>query len=188
MVADGSTNLISPLLPRSYVDIVEAGAAGLPASTLIHSDKNNFAPHLGFAYRPWGNETVFRGGFDIKNDVVPRQAALGSVPFVVSEPAYNNPRENPIILPTVFPTTGSGAPTNVILPAAVNTDIRIPYSMQWNFTLEHERWETGFRLSYVGTNTRLGEWGYDYNSPVPDNRPDVETNPGHSRDIRRLTT
>ena len=87
---------------------------------------------------------------------------------------YNNPRQNPIVLPTVFPSTGSGAPTHVSLPPAVNTDIRIPYSMQWNFTLEHERWETGFRLSYVGTNTRQGEWGYDYNSPVPDNRPYVD--------------
>ncbi|MBL8220161.1 MAG: hypothetical protein JNL62_13080, partial [Bryobacterales bacterium] len=35
---------------------------------------------------------------------------------------------------------------------------------------EHQRWDTGFRLSYIGTNTRQGEWGYNINQPLPDNR------------------
>jgi hypothetical protein len=45
--------------------------------------------------------------------------------------------------------------------------------MQYNFTIEHQRWNTGFRLSYIGTNTRQGDYSYNYNSPVPDNRPFV---------------
>jgi hypothetical protein len=43
--------------------------------------------------------------------------------------------------------------------------------MQYNLTVEHQRWDTGFRLSYVGTNTRQGVWSYDFNQPVPDTRP-----------------
>jgi hypothetical protein len=46
-------------------------------------------------------------------------------------------------------------------------DIRVPFSMQYNLTVEHQRWDTGFRLSYIGTNTRQGEWGYNINSPLP---------------------
>ena len=42
--------------------------------------------------------------------------------------------------------------------------------MQYTFTVEHQRWEKGFRLSYVGTNTRQGVWGYDINQPVADKR------------------
>ena len=38
----------------------------------------------------------------------------------------------------------------------------MPYSMQYNFTVEHTRWDTGFRASYIGTNTRQGDWGYNY--------------------------
>jgi hypothetical protein len=45
--------------------------------------------------------------------------------------------------------------------------------MQYNLTLEHQRWSTGFRISYIGTNTRQGEWGYNINQPLPDNRPYV---------------
>jgi hypothetical protein len=46
--------------------------------------------------------------------------------------------------------------------------------MQYNFTIEHQRWDTGFRLTYLGTNTRQGVYGYNYNSPVPDARPFVD--------------
>jgi len=42
--------------------------------------------------------------------------------------------------------------------------------MQYNLTLEHQRWNTGFRLSYIGTNTRQGEYQYNINQPLPDNR------------------
>jgi hypothetical protein len=42
--------------------------------------------------------------------------------------------------------------------------------MQYNFTIEHQRWNTGFRASYIGTNTRQGEYGYNINQPVADGR------------------
>ena len=50
----------------------------------------------------------------------------------------------------------------------MNPDLQIPYSMQYSLTIEHSRWDTGFRLSYIGTNTRQGDYAYNYNSPVPD--------------------
>jgi hypothetical protein len=40
--------------------------------------------------------------------------------------------------------------------------------MQYTMTVEHQRWDTGFRLSYTGTNTRQGVWRYDINQPVGD--------------------
>jgi hypothetical protein len=46
--------------------------------------------------------------------------------------------------------------------------------MQWNLTLEHEHWKTGFRLSYLGANTRQGEWVYDINQPGADTRAYVD--------------
>jgi hypothetical protein len=42
--------------------------------------------------------------------------------------------------------------------------------MQYNMTIEHQRWNTGFRISYIGTNTRQGQYGYNINQPVPDGR------------------
>lgn len=175
VVADGALGRVSPLAPPGYLNVVEAKSVGLPGKRLLLNDRNNIAPRLSIAYRPWGNSTVIRAGFGVFYDLVPRRASTNGSPFVVNEPAYTNPTPNPtVILPLIFPSTGSGLPTTVGLPGAVRTDIQIPYSMQYNFTIEHERWRNGFRISYVGTNTRQGEYNYNINAPVPDTRPFVD--------------
>src|SRR5262245_57959216 len=171
VVQNGSLSKVSPLFPKNYVNVVEASTAGLPGATLINTDRNNFAPRIGFAYRPLGNNTVIRGGFGIYFDVVPREASISGVPFLVNEQPFDNPRANPlVILPRVFPAEGGAGPSSVSLPSAVNPNIQMPYSMQYNLTVEHSRWNTGFRASYIGTNTRQGDYGFNYNSPVPDDR------------------
>ncbi|HTM49287.1 MAG TPA: carboxypeptidase-like regulatory domain-containing protein [Bryobacteraceae bacterium] len=170
VVPDGSLARVSPLLPRGYVDVVEAKTAGLPSQTLLRTDKNNFAPRFGLAWRPLGPNTVFRAGYGIFYDVVPRAVGAGGAPFVISEPAFTNPTTAPtVILPRVFPATASG-PTTVGLPNGTRADLRDPFSMQYNVTIEHQRWDTGFRISYIGTNTRQGQYGYNINQPVVDGR------------------
>lgn len=171
VVQDGSLAKVSPLFPKNYVNIVEASSLNLPGETLINTDKNNFAPRIGFAYRPLDNNTVIRGGFGIYFDVVPRETNFSTVPFLLNEQPYDNPLANPLVtLPRVFPAAGGAGPSSVSLPSAVNPNIQIPYSMQYSLTVEHSRWNTGFRASYIGTNTRQGDYGFNYNSPVPDDR------------------
>jgi hypothetical protein len=170
VVPNGSAGQVSPLLPRNYVDVVEASALGLTDQALIHTDTNNFAPRIGFAFRPWGNRTVFRGGAGIYYDFTPRTLTFENVPFRIAEPSFTNPATNPtVVLPMVFPTSVAG-PATISIPAAVNPDIRIPYSMQYTFTIERQQWDIGWRASYIGTNTRQGVWGYDFNQPVADTR------------------
>jgi hypothetical protein len=171
VIPDGASSMISPLFPRAYVPIIEASQAGLPSRTLLRTDRNNFAPRVGLAYRPFGQNTVFRAGWGLFYDVVPRNLNMGGLPFVLNEPGYTNPTTNPdVIFPRVFPSTGAAGPSTVGLPAAVNPDLKMPYSMQYNVTIEHQRWDTGFRMSYIGTNTRQGDWSYNYNAAVPDGR------------------
>ena len=94
---------------------------------------------------------------------------------MLNEPSYTNPLNNPqVVFPRVFPATGTGGPSSVGLPVAQNPDYRTPYSMQYNFTIERQQWNTGFRVSYIGTSMRKGPWMYNYNSPAPDNRPFTE--------------
>ncbi len=174
VVPNGSLNKISPLLPRGYVDVIEARDAGLPGETLLRTDWNNFAPRIGLAYRPWSNNTVIRGGFGVFYDVVPRAVNAGGSPFVINEPGFTNPTTNPtVIFPRVFPAS-VGGPTTVGLPTAIRPDLRDSFSMQYNLTVEHQRWNTGFRLSYIGTNTRQGDWQYNINQPLADSRPYVD--------------
>jgi hypothetical protein len=169
VVPDGQLSKVSPLLPKSYVDVVEAKSAGLPGK-LIRTDKNNFAPRIGVAWRPFGNKTVFRAGYGIFYNVVPDGVPLGGTPYVINEPSFTNTSPNPtVVLPVVFPTSVNG-PSTISIPRAVRADLRTPFSMQYNATIEHERWNTGFRLSYIGTNTRQDTWTYNINQPVSDTR------------------
>jgi Carboxypeptidase regulatory-like domain len=169
VVPNGSLSKVSSLMPKGYVGIIEAREAGLPGDRLIRTDKNNFAPRIGIAYRPMGENTVLRAGFGIFYDVVPRAENAGGAPFVINEPNFTNPAANPVVMfPNIFPA--SVAVTTVGLPTAYNPDLQGSYSMQYNLTVEHQRWNTGFRLSYIGTNTRQGEWQFNINQPVPDGR------------------
>jgi hypothetical protein len=174
VVSDGSLGKVSPLFPRAYVDVVEASSLGLPANTILRTDRNNIAPRVSLAYRPWSNKTVIRTGFGLFYDIVPRRLQSGGVPFVLNEAPFNNPAGSPVIvLPTVFPAEGAAGPASVSLPGAVNPNLLTPYSLQYNMTIEHTRWDTGFRFSYIGTGTRKTDYFYDYNAPLPDNQPYV---------------
>ena len=162
---DSSITKVSSLLPSNYVGMETASQAGLPNS-LIFTDRNNFAPRLSLAWRPFGPNTVIRTGFGIFYDIVPETASSNTVPYSIDQPSYTNPLTNPnVILPLVYPSGNSG-PTTVTLPTAVNPHIIVPYSMQYNLTVEHQYGDNAFRISYIGTNTRHGDYNYNINQPL----------------------
>ena len=76
MVPDGATSKISPIFPKNYVGIVEASAVGFDSRSLVHQNLHNIAPRIGMAWRPWGNNTVFRAGWGMFYNVVPFVYAL----------------------------------------------------------------------------------------------------------------
>jgi len=175
VVPDDGLDQVSPLVPLGYVDVVTASSLGLPARTLIRTDRNNFAPRIGVAYRPFGGaRTVLRGGYGLYYDMTPIDLLAGRAPFVLSETPYTNPAIPTVVLPTVFPAGGSSGPATIGLPLAVNPDIGLPYTHQWNVTVEHERWNTGFRASYVATLGRAMWYERDANAPLPDDRLYIE--------------
>jgi hypothetical protein len=166
VVEDGSLSKVSPLVPANYVPVIEASKAGYSGGALLQTDKNNFAPRLGVAWRPFDEKTVVRAGFGIFYDLVPTAVSMAGSPFSISEPSYTNPATNPnVILPLVFPPSVAG-PTTISLPGAFKKDLRIPYSLQYNFTIERQIAKMGVRLSYIGTGTRQGEYQYNYNQPL----------------------
>jgi hypothetical protein len=91
-----------------------------------------------------------------------------TVPYVISEPTYTNTPTNPLVWPNVFPVSGTGGPSTVSLPAAFVGDLQIARVMQYSFTIEHQRWNNGFQLSYNGTGTRGGVYRRNINQPVAD--------------------
>ena len=169
VIPDASVGKVSPLMPTGYVNVVTASKAGYSGDTLTKPDKNNFAPRLSVAWRPFNNNnTVIRAGAGYYFDAGSQGPSAGqTVPFFISEPAYTNSQENPLVLPQVFPSTG-GAPATVNLPIGLRRDLRVPHSLNYTLTVQHQRWDTGFRVTYAGTNTRQGVWRRNINQPVAD--------------------
>jgi len=170
VVPDGGLKKISPFMPAGYVGIVEASSVGLDGNRILHSDRNDFAPRLGVAWRPFRSKTVFRGGFGIYYNVTPAGIPAGGVPFVIAEPGYTNPTDNPIVLPRVFPASSTGAPTTISIPKGIRGDLRTPYTLQYSATIEHEHWATAFRASYTGTGMRQGNFDANINQPLASTR------------------
>ncbi len=156
------------------VPIVKAEDAGLP-NTLRLTDKNDFNPRVGFAYRPFSDgKTVIRGGAGVYTVTV-----LGSVLYSLAgiassnAPVYPNAVVSPgvyrITLPNAFPAgaaTGSGGIPD--FRRANQTDLKDPYSIQWNLTIERELgFRTGLRLTYTGSKTRNLIHSPDLNQVAP---------------------
>jgi len=174
VIADGSSGQVSPFFPGTYVGLIEASQAGYDPTRLIRPDKNNFAPRFGIAYRPWGNNTVFRGGFGIYYDVKGQDVSSVGAPYFINEPSYTNPSPTPtVVLPRVFPDSVAG-PATVSLGAAYNPATTIPYTMQYSVTAEHQRWKQAFRATYVGTAGRQMVYGANINQPLADTRSFIE--------------
>ena len=165
VVQDGSLSKVSALMPKSYVNIVEASKLGYSGSGLIQTDWNNIGPRVGLAWRPFDEKTVVRAGFGVYYDIVPTVVTTAGTPFVINEPSQTNATTNPVILPQVYPTS-IAALTTVSLPGAFKKDLRIPYTLQYNVTIERQFGKMGVRLSYVGTGTRQGEIQTNVNQPV----------------------
>jgi len=146
--------------------IVTAEQAGIPTS-LRFADKNNFMPRFGFAYRPFGNKTVFRGGYGIYTVTVLGNVAYSLVGIHTSDTrTFDNTTVNGVPQLSFPNPFGSGLGTvvavgNADFRRAVEFHQRDPYAQQWNFTIERDLgWNTGMRVTYTGMHS-IGL----YNSP-----------------------
>jgi outer membrane receptor protein involved in Fe transport len=147
---------------------VTAADAGLP-ETLRRTDKNNFSPRIGVAWRPTDDSrTVVRGGFGLYT--VP---LLGSVNYsmvaTVTAAAVNfaNSPANPFVFPNISSASsaqGALPPGSLDFRRANQIDMKDPRTMQWSLAVERDLgWNVGARVSYVGSTTDDLIWSPDLN-------------------------
>lgn len=155
---------------------------GLPIN-YIQGDKNDWAPRLGFAYRPFGGtSTVIRGGYGVYYNFQP--AFVGSraeawnppwdlsvtQPFVSGLPGKpKSPYTPDLTFSDPFPTakgkqTVSPNPTIDVY----QHDFRHALMQEWTLTVEQQfatNWAV--RASYVGNQTRNLPYNFgDVNRPL----------------------
>lgn len=120
---------------------------------IIQPDKNDFAPRIGFAYRPFANNgVVVRGGYGVFfNQVITNMAFLirENPPFYSSRSLTNVAGKVDFTLEDPFPT---GVGSQAGYSNYVDSHIRDAYIQQWSLNIEKELpWRMGAEIGYVGS-------------------------------------
>jgi len=158
--------------PNAILDFI-GKSSGRP---FYNSDKNNFAPNIGFAWDPFKEgKTSIRGGYmiafvndnvvtTVRNSVTTSSglsfantqsnlvALLAGAPAVTA-PAYKVPRtlaDNYAITKT----SATGMP---------DPNLRTPYVQQWNLGIQHDVKGTIFAIRYIGNRGSDLLRAVDYN-------------------------
>ena len=142
---------------------VSAGDGSLFDRSLIHPDRNNFAPRFGFAWSPL-RRTVVRGAYGIfysHTNRMGREGLLGfNYPFVVSRTSQIS-GSNTLKFSNAIFRMQDGVPAGFVDASKVDPSTvsrkaqdmnqRTPYTQQWNFGIQQELGrDTVFEVSYVG--------------------------------------
>jgi len=142
----GGTPLVSIVLPG------QAGPYGgtLPA-TLVRPDRNNFAPRLGFAWKPF-SKAVVRGGYGINYNTGAYQGIVQQLAF---QPPFSFTQTNvqsvpgELTLQNGFPVSQSSGITNNF---AVNPNYRLGYVQIRNLDVQYQLKPTILlNIDYTGT-------------------------------------
>ncbi|MHB1021216.1 MAG: outer membrane beta-barrel protein [Acidobacteriaceae bacterium] len=139
--------------------ILTAQQAGF-TSALVDVSKDDFAPRIGFAWRPFNNnKTVLRGGFGRYIETAYGTNVIGG--WAVSASAVNNytngfDSNNKPLLSFPSPFANSAQASNsgsLTFDYAVTPHYKDPTVQQWNLTLEQDlNFNTGLRISYTGSH------------------------------------
>jgi Carboxypeptidase regulatory-like domain/TonB dependent receptor len=173
VVPDNGLKYVSPLFPTN-IPIVTASKAGYPAKSLVQFRKTNFYPRIGLAYQLTPNgKTVIRAGYGIYGDTIygALDESMTGGPFAGSE-TFTNAITNGVPLfsfPDPFLTTGGVAPTENV--SGFNPNITVPYTQQWNVTLERQIGTMGLSLGYVGSHQTGLLYPRNIDQPPPSTTP-----------------
>ena len=156
--APGNLNGPSPYTVDQITNLATTKLA--PENTpLWKTDWRGFAPRVGLAYQlrqAPGHETVLRTGFGLFYDTGNSQASHGFISAIgFRSSAFFSGVPVPLISAQVtLPPPSIAAPYNAIV-RAFDPNLKLPYTMQWNFAVEQGLGANQtLTMSYVGSAAR----------------------------------
>jgi trimeric autotransporter adhesin len=130
-------------------------STGVFPSGLVNPDRNNFAPRIGIAWKPF-SKTVVRSGYGMTYNTgayssIAQQLAF-QPPFSFTQTNVNSPAL-PLSLQAGFPQQGSTVTNNF----GVDRNYRLGYVQTWNLNIQDElKGGMVLNVGYTGTKgTRL---------------------------------
>jgi len=136
--------------------------AGIDATPgLVDSDFNNFAPRLGFAWRPFGERTVLRAASGIFYDSDMRHNAE-----IFSNPPFFFTREYASPVSLSDPFTAAGV-SSTLRPNTFDKKFRDTYAEQWSLSIQHEIVPNVLaEVAYIGNHSVKARRLRNINQPV----------------------
>ena len=144
-------------------------------TTLVNPDRNNFAPRIGIAWKPFA-KTVFRAGYGINYNTSAYSAIAQDLAF---QPPFDVTQTNasgignPLPLRNAFPPTPSSVTTNNY---GIDPNYRLGYVQTWNVDVQRELSSSlVLNLDYNGVKgTRLDMMRAPNRGPTGLRIPDVQ--------------
>ena len=149
--------------------ILTATQAGIPQD-MRFSQKTDFAPRVGFAWRPFAdNKTVVRGGYGkYIETLLGGVASLGWGLATANNGLYTNKIASNGLPNLQFPAPWPAVlaqPGTQNLADVVDIHLQDPYVQQWNLTIERDLgFNTGLRVSYDGSHGSQLQQTHDINA------------------------
>jgi carboxypeptidase family protein len=170
----GTYGITSPAFVQTIAPtpVITAAQAHIPAA-LRYSQKTDFAPRVGFAWRVFGSDkTVIRGGYGKFIEALMGSAAISAWAVQSSDVGFFNNSLGAngapqFQMPYAWPSN-IAQPGTYSFYQATDLHYKDPYVQEWNLTLERDLGAgVGLRLSYDGNHGSYLGMHTNLNQPAP---------------------